>query len=77
MLIDSNKALRDSKKPSGGRQSSGKIIKAVILVLFVVIFVVILVLSLGRGYSSYGSGYLSYAKVGQCGCVVAGSGTTV
>ena len=33
--------------------------------------------ALGRGYSSYGSGYLSYAKVGQCGCVVAGSGTTV
>ena len=31
----------------------------------------------GKGYSSYGSGYLSYAKVGQCGCVVAGSGTTV
>ena len=32
---------------------------------------------IGRGYSSYGSGYLSYAKVGQCGCVVAGNGITV
>ena len=35
------------------------------------------VIIIGRGYSSYGSGYLSYAKVGQCGYIMAGNRTTM